>query len=156
MFDVGNFATGNVRLALNLRRWRNGNGNRNDDARHRSHDGRRDINFDGNLGDIGSVDLLWHAGNVGADGNVRLRFEQHHGIVEPDVNLPCHVEQRPSRGNSDGILRDRQSRGERSVRGADANRIAHRRNGRIELVGTDDAYCSTHDRKHNPVNHLHL
>jgi hypothetical protein len=156
MFDVGDFAIGNVRLALDLRRWRNGNGNRNDDARHRSHDGRRDINVDGNLGDVGSVDLLWHAGNVGADGNVRLRFEQHHGIVEPDVKLPCHVEQRPSRRNSDGLLRDRQSRGERSVHGADSKRIAHRRNRRAKLVGTDDPYCSTHDWKHDPVNHLHL
>jgi hypothetical protein len=40
---------------------------------------------------------------------VRLRFEQHYCIVEP--NLICHDEPRRSRRNSVGILRDRQSRG---------------------------------------------
>jgi hypothetical protein len=35
---------------------------------------------------------------------VRLRIEQHHGIVEPDISLACHVEQRRPRRNSVGIL----------------------------------------------------
>jgi hypothetical protein len=35
--------------------------------------------------DLGSDDNLGHAGNVGIDGNVRLRFEQHCCIVEPDI-----------------------------------------------------------------------
>jgi hypothetical protein len=40
---------------------------------------------------------------------VRLRFEQHYRIVEP--NAICHDERRHSRRSSVGILRDRQSRG---------------------------------------------
>jgi hypothetical protein len=42
---------------------------------------------------------------------VRLRFEQHCRIVEPHINVTCHGERQRSRRNSDGILRDRQSRG---------------------------------------------
>jgi hypothetical protein len=61
--------------------------------------------------DLGSDDNLGHAGNVGIDGNVRLRFEQHCCIVEPDINVARHVERQHSSGNSVGSLPDRQSRG---------------------------------------------
>ena len=114
MFDLGRFANGSVWIANDLRRWRNGNGKRNDDAHYRSHYGRRsavgsinvvgNIDVDGNLGDVGRSDIFRDAGNVGIDGNVRPRFEQHCCIVEPNVNGTCHVERRCSSGSSVGIL----------------------------------------------------
>jgi len=121
MFDFGDLANGNVRIARDLRRRRNGNGKRNDDARHRSHDRRRsavgninvvgNIDLEGNLGNVGRIDNLRHGADVGADGNVRLRLEQHHGIFEPDVNVIHHVEQRHSSGNSAGFYSNQKSRG---------------------------------------------
>jgi hypothetical protein len=114
LFDFGDFANGNVRIARDLRRWWNGNGNRNDGARHRGHDGRRsavgninivgNIDVDRNLRDLGRSDILRNAGNVGADGNVRLRLERHHGIVESNLNVIHRVEQQRPRWNSVGIL----------------------------------------------------
>ena len=114
MFDLGEFAIGNVRIAHDLRWRRNSNGKRKHDARHRGDVGRRsaagninvigNINVDGNLADIGRNDIFGDAGDIGADRNVRLRREQHHGIVEPDLNLTCHVEWRHRRRNSVGIL----------------------------------------------------
>ena len=109
MFDFGDFANGNVRIARDLRRRRNGNGNRNSNARRCRIAGNIDV--DGNLGDVGRSDIFRDAGNFGIDGNVRLRFEQHCCVVEPNVNVTCHDEQQRTRRNSDGILRDRQSRG---------------------------------------------
>lgn len=105
VLDLGDLANGNVRIARDLRRRRNDN---------RNHTGRPfgivgNIELDGNLGDLGTVDIFRDAGNVRIDGNVRLRFEQHYRIVEPDII--CHDERRHSRRNSVGILRDRQSRG---------------------------------------------
>ena len=108
LFDFGDFANGNVRIARDLRWRRSGNGKRNHDARHRGDVGRRravgNIDVDGNLGDVGRNDIFGDAGDIGADRNVRLRRQQHHGIVEPDVNLTCHVEQRRPRWSSVGIL----------------------------------------------------
>jgi hypothetical protein len=121
MFDRGDFANGNVRITCDLRRRRNGNGNRNYDARHLGDVGRRgnvgninvvgSIDLDGNLGDVGRVDILRNAGNVGIDGNVRLRFEQHCCIVNPDVNVADNVKRRRSNRSPVGILRDWQSWG---------------------------------------------
>jgi hypothetical protein len=110
MFDLGDFANGNVRVARDLRRRRNGNGHRNSDARHRGHDGGRsdvgNIDVDRNLRDVGRSDILRNGGNVGAGGNVRLRFDQHCCIVEPNVNVIHHDERRRSSRNSPGILPD--------------------------------------------------
>jgi hypothetical protein len=105
MFDRGDFAIGNVRIALDLRRRRNGNGNRNHDALHRG--GSGNIEFDRNLGDVRRVHIVRDAGDIGINGNVRLRFEQHCCVVEPNVNVTCHDERQRTRRNSDGILRDR-------------------------------------------------
>jgi hypothetical protein len=161
MFDGGDFATGNVRVSRDLRRRWNGNGNRNDNARQRRHDGRRsavgninvvgNIDLDSNLADVGRIDILRNGGNVGADGNVRLRFDQHHGIVEPNVKLICHVEQRRPLWNSVGILSDRQSRSESGTSGTDAKRIDHHRYRGTEFAGTNDAHRLIHDRKHGSV-----
>ena len=115
MFDRGDFAIGNVRVARDLRRRRNGNGKRNHDAWHRGNVGRRsavgNIDLVGNLGDVGRVDILGNAGNVGVDGNVRLRFEQHCCIVNPDVNVAHNVERPRSNRSPVGILPDWQSWG---------------------------------------------
>ena len=105
MFDFGDLANGNVRIARDLRRRRNDN--RNHTARRFSIVGNIDVV--GDLGDLGTVDIFGDAGNIGTDGNVRLRFEQRYCIVEP--NLIRHDERRRSRRDSVGILRDRQSRG---------------------------------------------
>ena len=64
----------------------------------------------GNRGDVGTINILRNARNVGADGNVWLRVEQHYGIVEPNVNVTHHNE-RHSRRSSVGFYRDQQSRG---------------------------------------------
>jgi hypothetical protein len=119
LFDLGDFANGNVRIARDLRRWRNGNGNRNDDARHRRHDGRRsavgninivgNIDLDGDLADVGRIDILRNGGNVRADGNVRLGLKQPCFVVVSNVDRLAE-RQRPSRG-SVGFLRDWQSWG---------------------------------------------
>ena len=97
MFDFGDFANGNVRIARDLRRRRNGNGNRNSNARRRRI--ARNIDVDGNLGDLGTVDIFRDAGNIGIDGNVRLRVEQHYRIVEPHIIGTCHDDQQRSRRN---------------------------------------------------------
>ena len=121
MFDRGDFAIGNVRIARDLRRRRNGNGNRNSDARHRGHDGRhrdvgninvvRDIDVIGNLGDVRSLDILRHAGNVGIVGNVRRRLKQRCFIVDSNVNVVQHAGWQRSKRNSVGFLPDWQSWG---------------------------------------------
>jgi hypothetical protein len=121
LFDLGDFANGNVWIARDLRRWRNGNGNRNDDGRHRSHDGWRsavrninvvgNINLDGNRADVGRIDIVRNGGNIGANGNVRLRLEQHCFIFVSSINVGHLAErQRPSRSPV-GFLRDWQSWG---------------------------------------------
>jgi hypothetical protein len=156
LLDPGDFAKRNVRIARDLRRWRNGNGNRSDDSRRRRHDGRRsavgNIDLGGYRGDVGRIDFLGNGCNIWADRNVRLRIEQHHGIVEPDVDLTRRIEQRRPRRNSAGILRDRESRGQRRASCTDAKRrIAHHRHHGTESGGTDDAGCRTHNAKHDPV-----
>ncbi len=151
MFDRGDLAIGNVWIALDLRRRRNGNGNRNYDARHRGDAGRRNIEFDGNLGDVRRVDILRNDGNVGIDRNVWLRFEQHCCIVESNVNVIHHDERRRSRRSSVGFHWDRQSRGECRTSGTNAKRIAHYRQRGVAFVGTNNAHGFT-DGKHYPVN----
>jgi hypothetical protein len=117
MFDLGDFANGNVRVALDLRRRRNGNGNGNSDARHRGHDGVGNINvvgnidIDRNLRDVGRSDILRNGGNVGADGNVRLRLKQHCFIVVSNVDIAHNVERPRSNRSPVGILPDWQSWG---------------------------------------------
>jgi hypothetical protein len=105
MFDRGEFAIGNVRIARDLRRRRIGN--RNHDARRRGDAGNIDV-VD-NLSNIGSVDILRNAGHVRIVGNVRLRLKQHCCIVESNVNVADSAGRRRSNRNSVGILRDRQS-----------------------------------------------
>lgn len=163
LFDPGDFANGNVRIARDLRRWRNGNGKRNDGSRHRSHDRRRsavgninivgNIDLDGGPRDVRRIDILGNGGNVGADRNVRLRLQQHHGIVEPDLNLPRHVEQWRPRRNSVGILSDRQSRGQRRASSANSQCVAHYRLRGSGFDGTDATGCAL-DANHDPVNPL--
>ena len=115
MFDRGDFAIGNVRIARDLRRRRNGNGNRNDDAGNRSAVGNinvvRDIDVIGNLGDVRSLDILRHAGNVGIVGNVRRRLKQRCFIVDSNVNVVQHAGWQRSKRNSVGFLPDWQSWG---------------------------------------------
>ena len=161
MFDRGDFANGNVRIAHDLRRRRNGNGNRNHDARHRGDVGRRsavgNIDVDVNRGDVGRIDILRNVGDVGTDGNVRLRFEQPCCVVEPNVNVTHHDERRRSSRSSVGILRDQQSRGECRTSDTNAKRIAHYRQRGIECVGTNHARGFTYDGKHCPLKQfLHL
>jgi hypothetical protein len=79
MFDFGDFANGNVRIAGDLRRRRNGNGNRNSSAHRCRPAGNIDV--DGNLADVGRSHIFRDAGNVGIDGDVRLRLEQRRWIV---------------------------------------------------------------------------
>jgi len=109
MFDRGDFAIGNVRIARDLRRrW---NGNRNRDARDRRIDIVRTIDIVGNLGDVGRVDILRNAGNVRVVGNVRLRLKQHCFIVVSNVNVAHPAGRQRSNRSSVGILRDWQSWG---------------------------------------------
>jgi hypothetical protein len=86
VFDRGDFAVGNIWIPRDLRRRRNNNWNHA--ARDCSIVGNIDVV--GNLSDLGAVDVFRDAGNVGIDGNVRLRFEQHCCVVEPNVNVTCH------------------------------------------------------------------
>src|SRR6185503_18067313 len=115
MIDGGDFAIGNVRIARDLRRRWNGNGNWNVGTRHRGDVGRRsavgNINVDGNHGHVGTVDILRHAGNVGINRNVRLRLEQYCRIVDTNVNVTHHDEQPRSNRHSVGVYGGRQSRG---------------------------------------------
>ena len=165
MFDLGDFAIGNIRIARDLRRRRNGNGNRNHDARHRGDVGRRgnignvdvgNIDVDGNLGDVGRIDILRNVGDVGPDGNVRLRFEQPRCVVEPNVNVTHHDERRRSSRSYVGILRDQQSRGECRTRDTNAKRIAHYRQRGIEFVGTNHARGFAYDGKHCPLKQFYI
>ena len=99
MFDRGDVAIGNVRIDRQLRRRRNGSGNRG--ACHRGNDG----NIIANVICAG-IDVLGNAGHVGNVGNVRLRLEQHCFIVDADVNGADRAGRwRPNR-NSVGFLRD--------------------------------------------------
>ena len=159
MFDRGDFAIGNVRIARDLRRRWNGNGKRHFDTRNRGNAGRhaiiRNIDIDGNFGDVGIVDILRNAGNVGINRNVRLRLEQRRRIVDANVNITHHDEQPCSNRNSVGVYGGRQSRGYCRARRPNAERIAHRQR---RCAGTNDAdHCiSVHrfidDDGHDPVN----
>jgi hypothetical protein len=106
MFDLGDFAHGNVRIAHDLRRrWYI---NRNHHAGHYGDAGSidvfGDIDVDRNCDDVWSVDNVWHAGNVRIIGNVRLGLEQHRCIVEPNVKRAYSGERQHTCRNSDGIL----------------------------------------------------
>ena len=131
MFDRGDFAIGNVRIACDLRRRWNGNGKRHFDTRNRGNVGRHaiigNINVDGNFGDVGIVDILRNAGNVGIVRNVRLRLEQHSFIFDSnvDVNFAHHAGRRRSNRNPIGILRNWQSWSWLRTGGTGAKRIAH-------------------------------
>ena len=152
MFDFGDFAIGNVRIARDLRRRRNDD--RNHDAYDHGGAGKfivvGNIGVDGTFGDVGSVDILRNAGDVRAVGNVRLRLKQHCGIIEPNINVTDHDERRRSRRNSAGIHGDRQSRRERRSSGTDAQRIAHCRHCGTKFDGSSDAHDFT-DGKHDPM-----
>ena len=168
MFDGGDFATGNVRVSRDLRRRWNGNGNRNDNARQRRHDGRRsavgninvvgNIDLDGDLGDVGSVDILGHDGNVGIVGNVRLRLKQRCCLVESNLNLVNHGHRQHSNRRSLGVLRDRQSWGQSPIGGTDDKRIADSGwRGEPGAIGANDARCFTSVHcKHYPVKTLFI
>jgi hypothetical protein len=113
MFDRGDLAIGNVRIDRQLRRRRNGSGNRG--ACHRGNDGPHgdagNINIVANVNCAGNVDVLGNAGHVGNVGNVRLRLEQHCFIVDADVNGADRAGRWRSNRNSVGFLRDWQSWG---------------------------------------------
>ena len=115
MFDRGDFAIGNVRIASYLRRRWNGNGKRHFDTRNWGNVGRhaivRNIDVDGNFGDVGIVDIVRDAGNVGINRNVRLRLEQHCRIVDANDNDAHHDEQPRSNRNFVGVYGGWQSRG---------------------------------------------
>ena len=120
MFDRGDLAIGNVRIDRQLRRRRNGSGNRG--ACHRGNDGGHhgrggphgdagNINVVANVNCAGNVDVLGNAGHVGNVGNVRLRLEQHCFIVDADVNGADRAGRWRSNRNSVEFLRDWQSWG---------------------------------------------
>ena len=163
MFDRGDFAIGNVRIARDLRRRWNGNSKRHFDTRNRGNAGRhaiiRNIDIDGNFGDVGIVDILRNAGNVGINRNVRLRLEQRRRIVDANVNIAHHDEQPCSNRNSVGVYGGRQSRGYCRARGLNAERIAHCQRRR---AGTNDAdrcisvYRFIDDDRHYPVNQFSI
>jgi hypothetical protein len=151
MFDRGNFAIGNLRIACDLRRRRNGNGKRNLDGRHRSHV-VGNIDLDGNLADVGRIDILRHGANLGVDGNVRLRLEQHCRFVEPNVNAAHHKGR--SNRNSAGFYSNQQFRRQCRNSCTAAEHIAHGRCRPVDLSGTGDA--DSRDAKYDPVKRLYL
>jgi len=104
MFDRGDCALGNVRIDRDLRRRRDGDGNR-DAGDVGNGNIVRNVDVVGNISDIGNVDNLRNDGNVGIVGNVRFRFEQHCFIV--NANVAHNSGRRCSNGNSVGIFRDR-------------------------------------------------
>ena len=99
MFDRGDFAIGTVRIDRHLRRRRTAQRKHRRGVGHHGDAGNLDVVR--NLGDVGSVDNLRNAGHVGIVGNVRLRLEQHCGIVNSNDNvLAVHRDgqQRSNRG----------------------------------------------------------
>jgi hypothetical protein len=133
MFDPGDCALGNVRIDRDLRRRRDGDGNR--DAGDGGNVGN--VNVVGNISDIGNVDNLRNDGNVGIVGNVRFRFEQHCFIV--NANVAHNSGRRCSNRNSVGIHRDRQSWGQLRGGRTDNDRIAHCGYRGTHSVGTNHA-----------------
>jgi hypothetical protein len=88
---------------------------------------------------------------------VRLRFEQHCGIIDSDINVAHYVRGQHSKWSSPGILPDWQSWGQCRTDDSDDNRIAARGAG---VVGTKHAnrYTSRFvcDDKHYPVKTLFI
>jgi len=111
MLDHWDFAIGNVRIDVNLRRRRNDNGNR---------DGRNGRNVDV----VRNFDNLRNDGYGGIIRNVRLRLEQHCFIVGANVDDAHNVGRRRSNGNSLGVYRDRQSWSQLRSRGTNGERSA--------------------------------
>jgi hypothetical protein len=111
MLDPGDYALGNVRIDLDLRRRRNDNGN-------------RDAGDIGNVNIVRDVDNLRDAGNLGIVGNVRFRLEQYCFIVGANVDVTHNVGWHCSNGNPAGIYRDRKSWGQLRSSGANDERAA--------------------------------
>jgi hypothetical protein len=125
MLDRGQRALRHVRIERDLRRRRNGNGN-------------RDAGDGGNGGNVNIVRNVgsFRNGNIGLVGDVRFRLEQHG--FSANVNVAHNVGRRGSNRNSVGIYRDRQSWGQFRSGGTDGQRSAHRGYAR---VGPNDAHC---------------
>ena len=115
MLDRWDCALGNVRIDSDLRRRRNDNGSRD----------VGNVDVVGNISDVGNVDKFRDTGDVGIVGNVRFRLEQHCIIVDAKLNVAHNSGRGCSNGNSVGIFRDRQSRGQLRSSRTNNDRIAH-------------------------------
>ena len=141
MLDIGDCASGNVRIALQLRRgWRNAKWSYT--SRDRVHGADGNIrhngsirNDGGNLRDLGIVDEFRNGDYGGIVGNVRLGLKHRYLIVESDFNVIR--DDKHSSGNTAGFHRDRQPRRKFRGGGTHDERIA----------GTDDAHCLYDDRQ---------
>ena len=86
----------------------------------RRRESRRDSNVIGNFGDIGNVDHLRDAADLGHVRNVRLRLKQHCFVFDANIDVADGAGRRRSNRNSVGIYRDRQSWGQLRSSGTDA------------------------------------
>jgi hypothetical protein len=160
MFDRRDFAIGIVRIDRNLRRRRTARRKHRRNDEH--HDDTGNLDVVRNLGDVGSVDNLRNAGHVGLVGNVRLRLEQHYGVVESngidsngDNVAVRHDGRQRSNRSAVGILRDRQSWGQSLIDAADDDRIAHNgQRGEFSAVGADGARCFSSGDEQHPLNNF--
>lgn len=132
MLDTWDFTFGNVRIDIELRRWRNGRRQRR--AGHR--------------GDIGNVGYV-NGASSGRVWNVRRRLKQHGFVLYPDINAN-NGRRRRSYWHSVGVYRNRQSWGlHRSTR-PDGERIAHggTESGRTRHAHRDlSIHCPVNDDK---------
>jgi hypothetical protein len=108
MLDTWDFAFGNVRIDIELRRRRNG--------RRRCGAGHR--------GDTGNVGHAGDGAGFGHVRNVRRRVKQHGLVLYSDINAHDAGWRRSYR-HSVGIYRNRQSWGQRRHARPDGDRIAH-------------------------------
>jgi hypothetical protein len=130
MLDTWDFTFGNVRIDIELRRWRNGRWQRG--ASHR--------------GDIGYVGHARDGADRGRVWNVRRRLKQRRFVVHSDGNIAHDAGRWRSYRHSAGVYRNRQPWGQRRNSRTDGERIAHRGNGGTESSRTNRAhsYISAH------------
>jgi hypothetical protein len=108
MLDTWNFAFGNVRIDIELRRWRNGRWQRGA----------------GHWGDTGNVGHARDGASSGRVRNVRRRLKQHGFVLYSDINAH-DAGWRRSYWHSVRIYRNRQSWGQHRSTRPDGERIAH-------------------------------
>jgi hypothetical protein len=79
---------------------------------------------------------------------VRLRLEQHRGLVESNINIAYPTGRQRSKRSAVGIFSNWQSWGQSSIDGSDAHRIAHNgQRGKFSAGNTNDARgFSTHGK----------